>query len=91
MEYPGHADGGGIVIARNELSDMISKDLKKRGGSPFLVPSPSMPTCKLRASSTTMRQLVFGITKEVKLLPVFAHVLLLTSSNTYTGKSNRPI
>nr|WP_319472514.1 DNA-3-methyladenine glycosylase I [uncultured Sphaerochaeta sp.] len=30
MEYPGHADGG-IVIARNELSDMISKDLKKRG------------------------------------------------------------
>lgn len=30
MEYPGHADGG-IVIARNELSDIISKDLKKRG------------------------------------------------------------
>ncbi len=36
MEYPGHADGGGIVIARNELSDMISKDLKKRGGFTFL-------------------------------------------------------
>ncbi len=30
MEYPGHADGG-IVIARNELSDIISTDLKRRG------------------------------------------------------------
>ncbi len=32
MEYPGHADGS-LVIARNELSDTISKDLKKRGFS----------------------------------------------------------
>jgi DNA-3-methyladenine glycosylase I len=32
MEYPGHADGS-VVIARNELSDRISKDLRKRGFS----------------------------------------------------------
>ncbi len=32
LEYPGHADGT-VVIARNELSDTISSDLKKRGFS----------------------------------------------------------
>ncbi len=32
MEYPGHGDGS-VVIAKNELSDRISKDLKKRGFS----------------------------------------------------------
>ena len=30
VEYPGHADGS-IVVSRNELSDNISSDLKKRG------------------------------------------------------------
>lgn len=30
IEYPGHAEGR-IVIARNDLSDRISKDLKRRG------------------------------------------------------------
>ncbi len=32
VEYPGHADGT-VLISRNELSDQISKDLKKRGFS----------------------------------------------------------
>jgi len=32
VEYSGHADGS-ILIARNELSDTISKDLKSRGFS----------------------------------------------------------
>ena len=32
MEYPGHADGS-LEITNNDLSDLISKDLKKRGFS----------------------------------------------------------
>ena len=32
VEYPGHADGT-ILVSRNELSDQISHDLKKRGFS----------------------------------------------------------
>lgn len=32
VEYPGHADGS-VMVARNELSDTISKDLKARGFS----------------------------------------------------------
>ncbi len=32
MEYEGHADGS-VVVASNELSDRVSKDLKKRGFS----------------------------------------------------------
>ncbi|MGE4584893.1 MAG: DNA-3-methyladenine glycosylase I [Sphaerochaeta sp.] len=32
LEYPGHAEGS-VIIARNELSDAISADLKKRGFS----------------------------------------------------------
>ena len=32
LEYPGHADGS-VVIAKNELSEQISKDLKIRGFS----------------------------------------------------------
>ncbi|MGH0052682.1 MAG: DNA-3-methyladenine glycosylase I [Sphaerochaetaceae bacterium] len=36
LEYPGHGDGS-VVIAKNDLSEVISKDLKKRGFS-FLGP-----------------------------------------------------
>lgn len=32
VEYPDHADGT-VLVSRNELSDQISKDLKKRGFS----------------------------------------------------------
>ena len=32
VEYPGHADGT-VLVSRNELSDQISHDLKKRGFS----------------------------------------------------------
>ena len=30
VEYPGHADGS-VMVARNELSDQVAKDLKARG------------------------------------------------------------
>ncbi|MDT4761791.1 DNA-3-methyladenine glycosylase I [Sphaerochaeta sp. PS] len=32
VEYPGHADGS-VTIAKNDLSDRVSSDLKKRGFS----------------------------------------------------------